>query len=320
MWTKTNKILAIILAITTLALIIDFISSKSSKSSFRTQLVEADSAQIAKIVFFPSHVRDKQVVLLRKNKKWYVHTNGTDYPADPDKIHTILETLTSLRPTQVVANNRGQWAEYGVADTNSLNILVYNNKNKTLAHLYVGKIKTTPNQTQYPYYGQNQNYYTYVRVKGDKNVYMVPQLLAITFINDPNAYRDQTIINVDQLDIKAVAIVENSRTLSLKRDGSKWSVNGQPADSLQMVHYLRDICHLQGWQFAPDSMVKDLKTLKTLTLELTSGKQIVVKGLGDTAVNVIWSSQNPQSYFKAAALPSRIFKTQDYFLNKRADE
>ncbi len=317
MWTKTNKILAIILAITTLALIIDFLSSSSSKNSFRTQLVEADTAQIAKIVFYPSHEQDKQVVLLRKNKKWYVQTDGKDYPADLNKIHTILETLTSLSPTQVVSNNHKQWANYGVADTNSLNILVYNNKNKTLAHLYVGKIKTTPSQTQYPYYGQNQNYYTYVRVLGDKNVYLVPQLLAITFINDPGAYRDQTIINVDQLDIKAIAIAENGQTLSLKRDGSRWSVNGQPADSLQMVHYLRDISHLQGWQFVPDSMVKGLKTLKTLTLELTDGKQIVVKGLGDTAVNVIWSSQNPGSYFKSATLATRLFKSEGYFLSKQ---
>ncbi len=317
MWTKTNKTLLIILVITTLALIIDITTSRSHKDSFRQQLIEADTSQIGKIVFYPKGDETGKITILRDNDAWAVQTGNKKYPADKDKVRSMIETLTNLRPTQVVANNHKQWAEYGVADTNSLNIIVYNTKGKQIAHLYVGKIKTEQAQMQYAYPGQNQSYYTYVRLDGDKNVYLVPQLLALTFINDPNAYRDQTIINIQQFDIQSITINDSQGSFTIKRDGNTWIINDQIADSLQMMYYLRDISHIQGWQFAPESIVAGLKTLKTLTLDLASGKQIQVKGMGDTAITVIWSSQNPQTYFKAAALPSRLFKTKDYFLNKQ---
>ncbi len=316
MWTRTNKILGIIFIITTIALILDFALSGNKHTAMPDTLVKTDTADIAKIAFYPSGKDNSTITLQRNGNTWEVVSKGKKYPADQDKIRSILETIAGMRPTQVVANSRKQWPDYGVADTNSLNILIYNKRGKLITHLFVGKIKTAQVQTSYPYPGQNQSYYTYVRRSDDKNVYLVPKLLAITFINDPNAYRDQTIINVDQLDIQSITIAQQDKKYTLKREAGGWTINGDPVDSLSMVDYLRDISHMQGWQFAPDSTVKALKENKTLTLGLRNGHQITVKGLGDTAVSVIWSSQNPGSYFKAAALDKRLFKPAGYFQKK----
>ncbi len=315
MWTKTNKILAIILAITTVALILDFTIKKGGREGFRQRLVEADTSAIAKIVFY-SKDKANSLTLIRQNKSWFVQGKGKKYPADRDKIRSVIETLSALSPTQVVANSPKQWADYGVADTNSLNIVVFDKKGKQLAHLYAGKIKTSQGQPSYQYPGRSRTYYTYVRAQGDRNVYLVPQLLAITFINNVDAYRDQTITNIDPMDIQSIALADNGNTLTLRRAGAGWTLNGQSADSTNMANYLRDISHVQGWQFAPDSIVHGLKTLKTLTLLLEHNKQITVKALGDSTVKVLWSSQNPQNYFKAQGQERRLFKGQDYFLAK----
>lgn len=315
MWNIRNKILTVLLLVITVLLVLDYTVGSEKQTSLPDSLLEVDTSQIYKIVFFPNNEQEKQVVLRKEQAFWFVKTEKNKYPADRDKVQFILETLAQLRPTQVVADNPKQWQEYGVIDTSSLNILIFDNRDKELGHLFAGRIKSSDVSNTYAM-GQNQQFYTYVRRKGDKKVYLVPKLLALTFVNDPKAYCDKTIINLDQAFINSISLKTVQDSFNLLRQGHLWKIDGKDTDSLKVYYYLRDISHVEGKEYVDEADIANMKVLNTLVLNTDIEKQVIVRGFGDTVVSVIWSSQNPDVYFKAQGLSERLFRDRLYFISK----
>ncbi len=312
---KQNKYLVGLLIIITAVLIADLLVNKQQSGNFKDTLVQTDSAQIAEITFYPKTEKNK-ITLKKENDTWFVISAKGKYKADKDKIAAIIHTLLDLHPVQAVGNTKKDWVEYGTVDTNSINVIVRNRRGKTLAHLYIGRIESSMQPQGYPYGNMQRQYSTYVRVKGDPNVYLVPKLLAIEFINDADAYRNRTITAFDTDQVQQIRMKLKDSEFVLSRKDGHWYLDDLPADSARVEEYLRDISHIEGWQFADTEQSSKLKSLAQLTVYLQDNEQVVVKALGDTAVKLLWSSQNTDAYFKAQGLDKKFFPGKEIFVKK----
>ncbi len=312
---KQTKYLIGLLIIITAVLIADLLLNNQQSGNLKQTLVQVDSAKIAEITFYPKTKKNK-ITLKKENDSWFVISAKGKYEADQDKVASIIHTLLDLHPDQAVGNTRKDWLEYGTVDTNSINVIVKNNRGRTVAHLYIGKIESSMQPQGYPYGNVQRQYSTYVRVKGDRHVYLVPKLLAIDFISDADAYRNHTLTAFDPDQVQQIRMKLKDSEFVLSRKDGHWYLDTLLADSARVEEYLQDISHIDGWQFADKEQASKLKSLDQLTVDLQDNQQIVVKAMGDTAVKVLWSSQNPDAYFQAQGLDKKFFPGREIFNGK----
>ncbi len=317
MWSKRNKNLLIILAVLLVILGVDeAMSVRQSKKSFKDILITADSSQIAYVEFYPKNNTEKKIILQRKDNKWYVTSQKGTFDADMDKVREILETLTDLRPEQVMGNSKKTWETYGVTDTSALNVIVKNKRGKEIAHLYLGQIRAEGQNAP----GSQQKLATYIRMKGDNNVYMVPHLLALKFINDPDEYRNNNLTPTFSPDITRVDIELPDTSFTISKTGGRWYFGNEKADSLNCERYARLLGKVESTQFASDSEITNLKPIASLTIHYADSSKIDIKGYGDTTIRYVWSSYNPNTYFKANILKNRLFKKPEFFKYKEKQD
>ncbi len=317
MWTKQNKILALILIVVAIVLAIDqTISSSNGVGNLPESLINAKASDIYSIEFYPKkNIKDK-ITLKRIGNTWWVIKNNQKYQADTAKIHSLISTLLNLHPTQVVGTNKKDWKQFGTVDTSALNIFVRNKNGRLIAHLLVGKIKTSKSKKISPW--ASQTFASYVRIDKDRHVYTVPQLLALDFISDVSEYRNHLLMSFPAIDLTRVNISLPNTSFDLLRKNGHWFINNNPADSLQAERFVRDLKRLYGYKFAPDSAAKNLKTLATVTVYLKNKKYATIKGLGDSTITYLWSSLNPKTYFKAEGLKNIIFRKPEFFAKKKS--
>ena len=145
---------------------------------------------------------------------------------------------------------------------------------------------------------------TYVRVKGDKNVYEVNGFLEFTFNQKPNYFRNSSIVDDDyshwnRLTYKYPA---DSSFQLIKDTTNHWTINNIKVDSSKTVNFLRTLSHISGTDFVdnPD-------------------ESLLSRAYIDSTSYLIHSSQNPDAYFngKTNNLWQKIFVGKNYFFKKK---
>ncbi len=312
MWDKRNKTLVIILAVLLIILGIDQLTYEHNQNkAFKDKLLSFDSSKVAQILIYPKNQTVNKIQLVKQNNQWFVVDSTGKHPADMDKINKIFDLLLHLRPTQVLGNDKKAWKQYGVTDTSATHIVLKNNKNKEIAHLYTGEIK--PSEARYH---TSPEVATYVRVKGDKNVYLIPHLLATTFVLVPQMYYNNNLTPTLSPQVKKIELSTPDTSFVISNKYGHWYINGKKADSLNCERYVRLLEKVESQNFASADSAKKYKPYAQVKIHYTDNSQITIKALGDTTARYIWSSYNPQMYFKADILYNRIFKPIDYFVQK----
>ncbi len=163
---------------------------------------------------------------------------------------------------------------------------------------------------------------TYVRVKGDKNVYEVNGFLEFSFNQKRDYFRNNAIVSDDQSHW-------NRLTFTYPAGGSfqlivdttnHWTINKVNIDSSKTANFLRTLSHLTGTDFVnnPDEALLR-KTSHTLTIESSALGAVTLSAYIDSTNYIIHSSQNPDAYFngKTNNLWEKIFVDKDYFSKKK---
>ncbi len=312
MWDKRNKTLVIILAVLLIVLGIDQLNYEHKQNkTFKDKLLNIDSAKVAQILIYPKNQTNNKIQLIKQDNHWFVVDSTGKHPADMDKINEIFDLLLDLRPTQVLGNDKKAWQQYGVTDTSATHIVLKNSRNKEIAHLYIGEIK--PSETRYH---ASPQVATYVRVKGDKNVYLIPHLLATTFVLVPQMYYNNNLTPTIPQQVQKIEISTPDTNFTITNKNHRWYINGKKADSLNCERYARLLEKVESQNFASADSAKKYKPYAQVKIHYAGNKQITIKALGDTTAHYIWSSYNPQMYFKADILYNRIFKPIDFFVPK----
>lgn len=302
----SNKLLITVFVVLAAIVLLMYFSSGKSERSFKSNLVEADTAKVDKILLYPKATKHKEVTLIKNGKKWFVKLENKDAEIPANIIGGILTQLQKMKPSKLAARREEKWAEFQV-DTAGTRVKVFEEGDEQ-ADFVVGKFK----------FVQPRSVYSYVRMTDDKDVYEVEGFLDMTFNKTPNNLRDTKIINSENSKWQAVSFnFYNDSSFTLLKVNDKWECSEFTIDSAKTATELRKLARVNGTTFFDDIKPEDLgKPVFTLSINADKENEILVNAYNVNGKNVISSSMNPGSYFdgNVSGLKSKLIVKQKEFI------
>jgi len=324
MFNKINiRILAGIFAVLLiLTVIITLVNSgggtASRKRSFKSEITEIDTAAVTRISIMPRNNRET-VNLAKKNGQWYVAIGEEDYNADPSTVKSMLSTLASLRATRIASNSKDMWKNYEVNDSAATHVMVNEGK-KVAADVYLGKFSYQQPKNQNPYmYQQQLKMTSYVRKAGDKKVYAVDGMIAMTFNRDPGDFRNRSLVRSDISKWNHLVFKSPDGVFELKKKEEDWMLDSTPADSATVSTYLSSIAWLNSSGFIDRRLVVSENPSYSLTIEGENmSSPIKLHAYPADTVNkyAVTSNLNEGSWFSGSEndLFGKVFRDKDSFM------
>ena len=294
----SNNKLAIAFAVLLIfAALMIFTDIGKSEKTFKTNIVNIDTAKVNKILLYPQSQNHKEVQIWKDKTHWRVKLkSGKEATVPETKVKNILSVLNSIKSTRLAANDDKMWHEFQV-DTAGTQVKVFENGKQAL-DLIVGKFS----------FQQPRSVSTYVRLADDKNVYAVDGFLTMTFNQGPNSFRNETIVNSTPSDWNKISInyTSGDSSFSIMKKNNKWYADNIKIDSAKSSRYAQTLSHVSSSNYVDQP--NEVTPFAVITIETAKGN-IIVNAYGDPQSPVIASSENTQSYFdgKKSSLYSRIF-------------
>jgi hypothetical protein len=320
---KTIRTLGVFFAfLLALVVIILLIDQKRGKRTFRTDLFEADTADVTAVIIQAKADKDNPITLEKKKSGWQLKSGNRQFRAEAGMVQEILRTLNDLQATRVAATEKSKWKEFEVDDSSATKIMVKKDK-KLVSTLYLGKFSYQMPKSSNPYesYYRQPKISTYIRVGNEKNVYVAEGFLSMIFNRNINDYRDQTLIRANSGDWTKLAFTYPSdSSFALVKEKGAWSVNGIPVDSAKTAEYLGSIASLSNENFVDDQKPLSGRPDFSLTIEGNNRvNPIVVSAFAADSLHqyLIRSSENEGTYFsgRRSGLMSRVFVSKKRFFN-----
>lgn len=291
--------------------------------TFKSEIVVLDTALVSELVI--QHPTTGEMTFSKKSNAWKLFTENKEYAADPKGVRTILDQLTRLKPTGIVAMDESKWREYQVDDSAGIHVLVKENE-KIVADFFVGRLtyqkppESVMAQAKDPQEGLRQGkMITYLRPLDDDAVYTVDGFVRPAFSRKPEDFRDKTMAkfsvgNLIRLDFSGLA----GESFELLKENNKWYLGGLPVDSVKTARYLAKLANQKGSGFVDDYYMGAYPADYTLSINGTGFEQILINAYPADTVNkyVLTSSMNPGAVFsgKEGNIHEKIFAGRDYFL------
>jgi Domain of unknown function (DUF4340) len=308
----SSKNLLIIFAVL-LAIAAFFIYYDSSHEirTFKKDIVNIDTSAVTSISIYPKVTDHKEVRLYKQGNSWQIQIdNNKSVPAEASKVKNLLNTLVGIKANSLAAQDESKWAEFKV-DSSGTRVKVFEGNDNTL-DIIIGKFS----------YQQPRSMSTYVRIKGDKNVYQVDGFLEYSFNQKPNYFRNNTIVNDDFSNWQELTYTYPDSSFQMVKDTSGfWTINNIRTDSAKTVNFIRTLSRVNGTEFIdnPDPSLLG-KAKYTLTIEsIISGHPAAITVSAYSDQLIIHSSQNPDSYFDGNpnSLWQKIFAGKSRFLKNK---
>ncbi len=322
MYKKLNiKSLSVIFAVLlVLVIIIFYIDSRKGERTFRSNIVDIDTSKVTSIIIYPKTNREEPVEIVRKGNLWKIKSREKLYNADENIVNNILKTLTELKPKRVAATDRSRWKEFEVTDSLATRVKLLTGK-KTGADIYFGKFSyQQPKNEMAYYYNQRGTITTYVRIAGDKIVYVVEGYLGMTLNRQLNDFRNKSVIRSDKSKWTRLSFTYPAdSSFYLVKEGGKWLVNGLLADSGCVKEYFNSISWLTSSDFVDGQ--NPLQDEPDFTLKIEGDnfvRPIQIKAFKADTTNryLITSSLNEGTFFsgRKSSLTEKIFTGKNRFL------
>ncbi len=297
------KLIGILVVLVLVYLGIEFFGSKSRSKSFRSELVEIDTAKVTRMLI---DAKGKSLELKKKENNWEVSIGENKYaPAQKSSVEGTFRSLLTIKPSRVVAKSPEKWKDYQV-DSTGTRVEVFEGDKKTL-DLVIGRFGMQ----------QQRNFYTYVRLFDEDEVYAADNFMGISFNTNPADFRDKQILTITPdsvMEIRYNYPADSGFVLS--RADSIWQIGGVQTDSAATAEYMRDIRHLTSSSFVDDVAPSGLGApfMQVVIKEGNAPKIIVKAWRHPQHYWVINSSQNPETYFSDADIVDKLFVNKDQLL------
>ena len=299
-----NKTLGIIfILLLVIVLFLFFFESGKDERTFRAELVNIDTSSVSQIIIHTKTGKNP-VRIFKEGKDWNVELlNGNTAHVTDQKINHMLQELIAIKPRRLAARGEEKWNAYQV-DSTGTRVQVYEGDDITL-DIIIGRFN---------YQQQPRSISTYVRLNNDTDVYEVDGFLSVTFNQNPDAYRDGTIIKGDsntwtQLQFQYPA----DSSFTLLKNNNKWFINGIETDSIKTANYLRTISNFTRNNFADSVEIK--KSVPDYKLSITNSNLefIQINGYANPNGFTIVSSQNPDTKFDGKTFVKTLFVEKSNF-------
>ncbi len=294
------KLLALLGGLVAVYFLVDMTRNTKRSSSFRSELVEIDTAKVTKLEVKKNA---EKLLLLKESAEWKVELpNGRKVSAKSASVKSTLGALLSIKPDRLAARNKDKWKDYQV-DSSAMRVQTFEGSSKTL-DLMIGRFGVS---------GQ-RSYHSFVRLFDEDEVYSVNNFMPFSVNSDPNNYRNSVVMKANKDSISSIKFnYPDSAFVLEKAVSGQWIVGAQDADSASVATYLGDIAYLSNTDFVDDV---DHLSAYTFTVDITiSGKDPIqlfaYPSQGEWAVK---SSSNSEEFFASKDLAEKLFKPAAYFV------
>jgi hypothetical protein len=159
---------------------------------------------------------------------------------------------------------------------------------------------------------------SYVRLEGDKEVYAVDGMIAISFNRQANDFRNRTLISSDKNSWNLINVTTPEESYTLSKHGNNWMIDGLVADSTLLADYLSALASLNSTNFIEETDKFSDQTIFELSIEgenMESPIKLKAFPSDTTHVYAFSSSLNEGSWFsgKEGGLIEKIIKSRNYF-------
>jgi hypothetical protein len=154
---------------------------------------QVDGTQITKLEITRS---GKLILLNKKDNNWFVGPDN--YPADSNKVKSMLEIVEKLILTTLVSESKNYF-RYDLSGDKKIVVKAWSG-NRLDREFEIGKAATTFR-------------HTHVKLSADPNVYQAQGEFRRRFDQSIDDLRDLTVLSFDQDDIREIRIIEEGKTL-----------------------------------------------------------------------------------------------------------
>jgi len=227
---------------------------------------------------------ERSVKLSRENDSWVVAT-ADNYPAAPEAIEEMLETIRNLKLNRIASKSAEKYTQFRV-DEAGVDVKMLGAGEDALAHFIVGKP------------GPDYVFSTYLRKADRDEVLLVDGSIRSAFDKGSRGWRDRTIVKFDPAQVQRLTLISQDKgeiAIEAQENGG-WQIikpevvlaNKETVDKI-----VRDIADLTADNFAEK---KDLKEYK---LNEPPSKLMIDLKDGTSRIVLIGDEANRQLYVKS---------------------
>ncbi len=186
-----------------------------------------------------------ETIVLQKQDAGWMLSEPISYPANPNHVTTLLDTISDLETDSIISTNPDRQASMEVDDASGTKVTLAAGSS-TVAQFYVGKI--TPDYN-----------HTYVRLADSDEIKTAKGTVQTIFKKTATDWRDKTVYKQDAATINKLTLTQADGSFTLNRDAAgSWIIEGQeaPIDQTKVTTLLSTIGALNATAFidSPDGI------------------------------------------------------------------
>jgi hypothetical protein len=227
-------------------------------------------------------------------------------PADSAGVARLLDALEAARVGHLAAANPDNHARLGVAADSAWRLELRRAGAGEPIRLLLGE-----NGPSYPS--------VYARLPDADEVFVLSGGLGNAARRRAAEWRDRVVVRADTTAVHRIVVTRDETTYALERgDSARWTVDGEPADSMAVADLLRELARLEAQAFAPDSVALEEATRSVLALG-AAGDTLALVRAGPTDQSWTWRAAAAGSG-AASGLGDDVFELAGWRVDRIAPE
>lgn len=246
--------------------------AQARQRTFREQILQTDTAELHTFTIIPAPARKApDLQFQRDSLGWTVRTGHSATRAFFRPMDQLLAALADMRPLRVAGQGAATMERYGLADSLADKLLLPGG-----ILLRTGISSSGPETA------------TAVMLEGDPNVYLVPgaldHLTGMTF----DQWIPKPMVNGDPANWRRITFTfPGSHSYSLQRSGTRWTLEGQPADSTKVAKYLRALSRYYGSGIVDPADTLNARLVYSMRVEDATRRRPIILGIFDAGGRLI---------------------------------
>jgi hypothetical protein len=309
-----NKTLLLILLALAGIYALSRVFSGQREGTFKTELIQVDTNAVASIAINPPGEERPAFTLKKEEGQWLVTQHELTVKADQRAVQELLAALALIKTQYIAAKGQSEWAAYEVSEELGHRIQVYNKSGKVLEDFILGKLDMNP---------QQQSITTFIRLKGQNEIYAVDGMLSMSLGRGFEEYRTRELIKMKrEMEITAFEYLLPDSSLAFQKTPTGWYFGELLLDSMKVEDYLNFLRNVPGENFADDFDELQASRLPQQQLVLKGNNMpapfevTVYLDTTRTLPYVLRSNYNPHTFFAqdSAWVARRLFAPVEFFL------
>lgn len=224
--------------------------------------------------------------LEKADQKWLLNYQKKKFSAKKNTVENLISLLNTIKFTNMVNDKPDKYKDF-LVDSSGTQITVYSSNTIDL-DIIIGLFGMESKEV----------YHTYVRAKGEKEVYAAPQFIGIAIERNPANYRNRILTKINKDSIQAISFdYHNDSSFEINNSQNGWELNGRKLDSLSIEEFVSAATSIIGTQLF-DENINDKTPKMILRFHLLGYREITVSAFQQK--NNTWvfsSSENKDNYF-----------------------